>query len=320
MTLLQATGIAMRYPVNHGGRRGHLHAVDDVDLSLAAGECLGIVGESGCGKSTLARILARLIQPTAGDILFDGQSLSQTPVAQFWRSPARARIQMVFQDPTESLAPHMTASAAVADPIRNLLRVADRADIAGRVARLFDLVGLPQAMATRYPHQLSGGQKARVGIARALAVEPKLLVLDEPTAALDVSVQSVILRLLVDLKAQLGVSYIFVSHDLNVVRLLCDRIAVMYLGKIVETAPAAALFARPAHPYTKALLAAIPDPARRDAPRDRLQGTASSPIDPSPQRCRLAGRCPVERDACTQTMPTLRIIGDGHFAACHFAA
>lgn len=318
MTLLQAEGVSVHFPVSHGGRRGHLHAVDGVDLALSEGECLGIVGESGCGKSTLARVLARLIDPTAGRVVFAGQDLSAIPVDRFWRSPARAGIQMVFQDPMESLAPHMTAFAAVADPARNLLGLADRREIAARVLTSFDLVGLPRELASRYPHQLSGGQRARVGIARALVVEPKVMILDEPTSALDVSVQSVILRLLVDLKSRLGMSYVFVSHDLNVVRLLCDRIAVMYLGQMVETAPAATIFATPRHPYTQALLAAAPDPARRGIKRQRLEGTAASPIDPSPNRCRLSGRCPQERERCGSEMPSLRQIGPGHFAACHF--
>jgi oligopeptide/dipeptide ABC transporter ATP-binding protein len=233
--------------------------------------------------------------------------------------PARARIQVVFQDPSESLNPSFRVFESIADPLKRLLGLSDRDKLAAKVHRAADLVGLPRELIERYPHQLSGGQRARVGIARAIAVEPSLLILDEPTSALDVSVQAVILRLLADLRARLGMSYLFVSHDLNVVRLLCSRIVVMYLGRVVESAPTEALFTEPRHPYTQALIAAIPDPARRAENRPRLDGSPRSPIDPDPNTCRFYGRCPIGTERCTEAMPPLLPFGDGHVAACHFA-
>jgi oligopeptide/dipeptide ABC transporter ATP-binding protein len=243
------------------------------------------------------------------------------PAKGFGSSAYRPRIQMVFQDATDSLNPRYTGFDAIADPIRRL-KPMDSAKLKARVEELADLCGLPRQLLTRFPHQLSGGQKARVGIARAIAVDPELLILDEPTAALDVSVQVVILQLLEKLKQQLGMSYLFVSHDLNVVRLLCDRVMVMYLGKIVEIGPAEEVFRNPQHPYTRALLSAIPhfEPGQA-APRMRLGGEPRSPIQPSPHVCRFYGRCPQGVAACEQTMPELREVGSGagHRAACHFA-
>jgi oligopeptide/dipeptide ABC transporter ATP-binding protein len=226
---------------------------------------------------------------------------------------------MVFQDAGDSLNPRFTAFHAIADPLRRLKKLSSR-ELAGRVEALADMTGLPRELLTRFPHQLSGGQKARVGIARAIAVEPELLILDEPTAALDVSVQVVILQLLQKLKRELGMSYLFVSHDLNVVRLLCDRVLVMYLGKIVESGPAAELFADPRHPYTRALISAIPqaDPARK-ASRLRLSGEPRSPIDPDPRVCRFYGRCPKGEPRCSSEMPALREAGPTRQVACHFA-
>jgi oligopeptide/dipeptide ABC transporter ATP-binding protein len=313
--LLKAAGLAKRYPT----RDGSLHAVDGVDLSIERGESVGLVGESGCGKSTLVRLLARLIAPTEGAIVFDGQDIATVPLGRFVHSPQRSGIQSVFQDPTESLNPALTVFGAVADPIRRLGTPGSRAELLRQVHAALALVGLPGEMSERFPHQLSGGQRARVGIARAIALRPALLILDEPTSALDVSVQAVILRLLADLRQRFGMSYLFVSHDLNVVRLLCDRIAVMYLGRIVEQAPALDLFRNPRHPYTRALLASIPDPARRGQRPWRLEGSARSPIDPAPDACRFAGRCPREEPVCTQQMPQLRDVGPGHLAACYFA-
>ena len=313
--LLDAVGLAKRYPT----RDGFLHAVDGVDLRIGRGESVGLVGESGCGKSTLVRLLARLIAPTEGAIVFDGQDIATVPLGRFVRSPQRSRIQSVFQDPTESLNPALTVFGAVADPIRRLGAPGRRKELAQQVHAALALVGLPGEMAGRFPHQLSGGQRARVGIARAIVLRPALLILDEPTSALDVSVQAIILRLLADLRQRLGMSYLFVSHDLHVVRLLCDRIAVMYLGRIVEQAPAADLFRAPRHPYTRALLASIPDPARRGQRPWRLEGSARSPIDPAPDACRFAGRCPREEPVCTQRMPQLRPLEPDHLAACHFA-
>ncbi len=316
--LLEVHALNKRYPV--GGRRGALlHAVDEVDLTIAPGECVGLVGESGCGKSTLVRLVARLIDPTSGRILLDGADTTSVSQARFVTMPERARIQVVFQDPSESLNPSFRVFDSIADPLKRLLGVTDAAKLATRVHRAADLVGLPRELIQRYPHQLSGGQRARVGIARAIAVEPSLLILDEPTSALDVSVQAVILRLLADLQRRLGMSYLFVSHDLNVVRLLCSRIIVMYLGRIVEVAPTEVLFTDAKHPYTQALLAAIPDPARRGENRPRLDGSPRSPVDPDPNTCRFHGRCPIGAELCTRQMPALRAFGADHVAACHFA-
>ena len=225
---------------------------------------------------------------------------------------------MVFQDPTDSLNPRYTAFDCIAEPLRLLTQAGSSGDLAKRVGELADSVGLPPELLSRFPHQLSGGQKARVGIARALAPEPELLILDEPTSALDVSVQAIILQLLARLRRERGLSYLFVSHDLNVVRLLCNRVVVMYLGRVIESGPAEAIFARPRHPYTKALLSAIP--GRRDqGERVRLAGEVRSPIDPSPTVCRFYGRCPQGVERCASEMPLLRESDAGHSAACHFA-
>lgn len=228
----------------------------------------------------MVRLLARLIDPTSGRIFLDGGDVTAVTQSQFVASPERGRIQVVFQDLTESLNPSFRVFQTIADPLKRLLKLRNADDIAAKVYRAAMLVGLPRELVQRYPHQLSGGQRARVGIARAIVVEPRLLILDEPTSALDVSVQAVILRLLADLRARLGMSYLFVSHDLNVVRLLCSRVVVMYLGKVVEVAPVEQLFANPRHPYTKALIASIPDPARRREARPRLDGNPTSPISP----------------------------------------
>ncbi len=237
---------------------GLFNAVDHVSLDLRAGESLGLVGESGCGKSTLSSIIARLIDATSGTVEFEGVDLTATPASDFARSPHRPAVQMVFQDPTESLNPRFTAFQSIADPLRRIAGVKGRQALGAKVEELSAKVGLPSALLGRFPHQLSGGQKARVGIARAIALDPRLLILDEPTSALDVSVQAVVLNLLADLRAELGMSYIFVSHDLTVVRLLCDRVIVMRQGKIVEQGAADAILDRPSDPYTRSLIDAIP--------------------------------------------------------------
>jgi len=310
--ILQVERLWKRYPVT--GKRGALlHAVADVSLHIGAGESLGLVGESGCGKSTLVRLLARLIDATEGRIVFEGVDLAEIPAKRFARTPQRGAIQMVFQDPTDSLNPRYTARDTIREPCL-LLAGMDAKAADARVDEVAQQVGLPQALLSRFPHQLSGGQKARVGIARALAPRPKLLILDEPTAALDVSVQAVVLQLLDRLRRELGLATLFVSHDLNVVRLLTDRVAVMYLGKIVEMGPSSSVFAEPAHPYTQALVSAIPG----HGPRIRLDGEVQSPIDPPPQVCRFASRCPIVHDRCRRDAPVLH--GEhGHVAACHFA-
>jgi oligopeptide/dipeptide ABC transporter ATP-binding protein len=319
--LLEVVRLHKQYPV--GGTRGRgpglLHAVDDVSFPIAPGETVGLVGESGCGKSTLVKLITRLVDPSAGVIAFDGAAIQGIPARDFAKAPLRASIQKVFQDPTDSLNPRFTAFELIADPLRRIARLSGPA-LAAKVARAAEAVALPRALLSRYPHQLSGGQKARVGIARAIALEPKLLVLDEPTAALDVSVQAVILHLLAELQDRLGMAYLFVSHDLNVVRLLCDRVLVMYLGRIVESGPAEQLFRAPRHPYTRALVDALPG-ARRDPGRaGRLSGEVQSPIDPSPTVCRFAGRCPSELPRCRGELPQLVQITGNHAVACHFPA
>ena len=326
--LLEVEGLRKLYPVGkapppwrRGMARSQLHAVGGVSFAIGRGETVGLVGESGCGKSTLVRLLARLIDPSGGSIRFDGEDVGAVPAASFARTRRRAQIQMVFQDATDSLNPRFTAFRAIADPLLRLRRLS-RAAVRGRVAEVARLTGLPPELLTRFPHQLSGGQKARVGIARAIAVEPRLLILDEPTSALDVSVQVVILQLLDELKRKLDLSYLFVSHDLSVVRLLCDRILVMYLGHIVESGPAGQVFAAPAHPYTQALLSALPQPGARRGERERigLPGEPRSPIDPDPAICPLYGRCPRATDLCRAVSPELREIYPGRLTACHFPA
>jgi oligopeptide/dipeptide ABC transporter ATP-binding protein len=294
-----------------------LHAVDDVSFSIGRGEIVGLVGESGCGKSTLVRLVTRVLDANDGSIRLNGRELTHVPAKAFARAPDRVRIQMVFQDAGDSINPRYTAFEAIADPLRRLRRLSGAA-LRAKVEETATRCGLPPELLSRFPHQLSGGQRARVGIARAIAVEPELLVLDEPTAALDVSVQVVILQLLERLKLELGMSYLFVSHDLNVVRLLCDRVLVMYLGKIVESGPARDVFARPAHPYTRALADAVPDASRPSNERVRLSGEIASPIDPDPDTCRFAGRCPQATSRCREAMPALAPVSEGHFAACHF--
>ncbi|MBP0017320.1 MAG: ABC transporter ATP-binding protein [Cyanobacteria bacterium SBLK] len=294
-----------------------LHAVDDASFSLAARESVGLVGESGCGKSTLVRLITRLIDPTGGNIWFDGENIARIPAREFSRHGARSQIQLVFQDPHDSLNPRFTAFDSIAEPLKRWGTISRGDRLRKRVEELADRVGLPQNLLTRFPHQLSGGQKARVGIARAIALNPKLLILDEPTSALDVSVQAIILRLLADLQQTLGMSYLFVSHDLNVVRLLCDRVIVMYLGKIVEIGSTRALFRQPLHPYTQALIAAIPHANSRHC-TVRLQGEPRSPIDPDPHICRFYGRCFKESEQCYQTMPLLLSKDSDRAVACHF--
>jgi peptide/nickel transport system ATP-binding protein len=310
--MLIVEGLSKRFAVR--GSRRWLHAVDEVSFTIERGECVGLVGESGCGKSTLVRLLTRLIDPTAGRVVFEGRDIGAVPARRFASEPERARIQMVFQDPADSLNPRFTAFDTIAEPLRRL----SRGETLPRVEHVADLVGLPRELLGRFPHQLSGGQQQRVGIARAIALQPTFLVLDEPTSALDVSVQAVILHLLADLRRRLGMTYLFVSHDLNLVRLMSDRVLVMYLGRIVEAGPVDAVFDRPRHPYTRALVSAIPvlDPGSRRA-RIRLTGEPRSPIDPSPTVCRFYGRCPEGFERCAIEMPRLRPVAPGHVAACH---
>jgi peptide/nickel transport system ATP-binding protein len=321
--LLEVNGLTKIYDVAETGwqlwpgrkQKRQLHAVDDVSFSISPGESLGLVGESGCGKSTIVRLIARLIDTTSGKITFNGRDIASTPARRFGRDRLRRAIQVVFQDPTDSLDPRYSAADVIAEPVRLLGSRDAKDDIRARVVDTARLVGLTEDLLPRLPHQLSGGQKARVNIARAVVLHPELLILDEPTSALDVSVQAVIIRLLDDLRARLNMSYLFVSHDLNVVRLLCQNVVVMYLGKIVELGPVDELFEAPRHPYTRALIHAIP--GWNGVQAERLMGEPMSPIDPDAATCRLYGRCPIGQDLCQMQMPQLETRNGPHSVACH---
>ncbi len=316
--LVEINGLKKYFPVGHalwGAPHKVVHAVDDVSFDIHAGETLGLVGETGSGKSTLGRLVLNLMPPTAGTVRYRGEDIHALDQRQLAR--LRGRAQIVFQDPFSSFDPRMTVRAIVAEGmVHTDLRT--RAARDQRVRELLRTVGLTAAHADGYPHQFSGGQRQRIGIARALAVNPEFIVLDEPVSALDVSVQSQILNLLVDLRAEFGLTYLFIAHDLGVVRYLCTRVAVMYLGKVVELAPAAALFEHPQHPYTRELLAAVPvaDLTCRNRPRRVLEGDIPSPIDPPPG-CRFHTRCPHVMDVCRRAEPRLRARAEGHLAACH---
>lgn len=295
-------------------RPGWLKAVDGVDFNLASGETLGIVGESGCGKSTLARALAGLQPITSGGMEYAGRNITRLD-DDAWR-PLRREIQMVFQDPLASLDPRMTIGASVAEPLEALCPELGLTERQSRVIAMLERVGLSASLANRYPHEFSGGQCQRVGIARALVVRPKILICDEPVSALDVSVQAQIVNLLADLQAEYGLSMVFIAHDLAVVRHISQRVMVMYLGKVMEQAPREALFASPVHPYTRALLAAVPG---RSSDRDPLSGEIPSPADP-PAGCVFVTRCPMADAHCARHPPNLVRAAHGGFSACHFTA
>ena len=310
--------------VKHYPGRPPVRAVDGVSLAIAPGQTLGLVGESGSGKSTVGRTILRLQEATAGRVLFEGED-----VFALGTGPLRAlrrRMQIVFQDPYSSLNPRMTVGGTLREPIE-IHRLAPPTQMEARVTALLDEVGLDATFAGRYPHELSGGQRQRVGIARALSVEPRFIVCDEPVSALDVSVQAQVLNLLADLQRKRRLTYLFIAHDLAVVRHIADQVAVMYLGRIVERAPAAAIYSAPRHPYTRALLSAVPEPNPRAArARIVLSGDIPSPAHP-PSGCPFHPRCPhpKKNDRCRTETPVLRVVGDspssspGHFAACHFA-
>jgi peptide/nickel transport system ATP-binding protein len=319
--LLEVRDLKKHFPLKTGflgGARGFVLAVDGISFEIRKGETLALVGESGCGKSTVGRAILRLFDVTSGEVLLDGRRIDGLSASEL--RPLRRRMQVVFQDPFSSLNPRMRVRDILAEPIRNFDLANSEAEIDEKVAKLMDLVRLPRDAIGRWPHEFSGGQRQRIGIARALAAEPDLIVCDEAVSALDVSVKAQIVNLLQDLQKQLGLALLFISHDLAIVEHMTHRVAVMYLGKIVEMAPKRAIFASPRHPYTQALLSAVPvaDP---DAARQRmiLKGDVPSPIKP-PSGCRFHTRCPHVMDRCRREEPALKQDTPGHSAACHLDA
>ena len=295
--------------------KGLLHAVDDINFTLERGKTLGLVGESGCGKSTTGRAILRLIEPTEGEVIFNGEDIVKKDKAQM--RLLRREMQLIFQDPYASLDPRKTISEIIGEPLKLQKLITDKKEREDRVRELMKVVGLADRLVNTYPHELDGGRRQRIGIARALAMNPKLIVCDEPVSALDVSIQAQILNLMQELQEKLDLTYIFITHDLSVVNHFSNDIAVMYLGQLIEKAPAEVLFANPSHPYTQALLSAIPVPSLK-ARRERviLKGEITSPINPKPG-CRFAARCPYATDRCRSEGPNLVEIEPGHFVSCH---
>lgn len=295
---------------------GMLHAVDDISFNIEESKTLGIVGESGCGKSTTGRAILRLIEPTSGEVFYDGKDVLKFNESELRK--ARKNMQIIFQDPFSSLNPRMTINQIISEPIKIHNLLVNKQEIEDRVLELMDTVGLAERLINTYPHELDGGRRQRIGIARALALEPRFIVCDEPVSALDVSIQAQILNLLKELQEDLGLTYMFITHDLSVVNHFSDDIAVMYLGKIVEKAPSEELFTNAKHPYSRALLSAIPVPdLSKRKERVILKGEVTSPID-LPDECRFANRCPMVRDECRKKIPELREIAPNHFVACDF--
>jgi len=309
--LLEVRHLVKHFPVDNSD--DVVQAVDDVSFHLTQGETLGLVGESGCGKSTVGRCLLRLQEPTSGEVVFEGKNIIGLPNTEM--QALRREMQIIFQDPYASLNPRLSIRSIVAEPLK-IHKIGNKATQNATVADLLQKVGLDPKYADRYPHEFSGGQRQRIGIARALALNPKLIICDEPVSALDVSVQAQVVNLLQELQDEFGLTYLFISHGLAVVEHISDRVAVMYLGKIVEICDAGELYSRPLHPYTKALLSAIPVPdPKHKGERIVLKGDVPAPINP-PSGCRFRTRCPIAIDKCTSVEPELREITPGHFAAC----
>lgn len=319
--LVEVTGLKMYFPILTGILRRHtgdVKAVDGVSFSIQPGETLGLVGESGCGKSTVGRALLRLYEPTAGNVIIDGEDVASLDAEALRRK--RPAMQMVFQDPQASLNPRMTVADIIGEPLIEHANMSEQERLR-RIYELMDQVGLNRSFANRYPYAFSGGQRQRIGIARALALNPRFIVCDEPIAALDVSIQAQVVNLLEDLQDRLGLTYLFISHDLSMVRHIADRVAVMYLGRIAELSPRDALYARPLHPYAEALLSAVnePDPNRARRQRIILKGDVPSPANP-PKGCNFCTRCPKVFDLCRSEKPELAEVEPGRFVACHLYA
>lgn len=319
--LLKVQKLTKHFPVIEGSffrqKTGVVHAVDNVSFNVRRGETLGLVGESGCGKSTTGRTILQLYQPTSGSVLFDGVDLVTLKENELRKY--RRKMQMIFQDPYASLNPRMTVGEIISDPLLVYQEVRTKKDIEENVSQLLELVKLDPSHINRYPHEFSGGQRQRIGVARSLALHPELIVCDEPISALDVSIQAQVVNLLVELQKQFNLTYLFIAHDLSMVRHICDRVAVMYLGVIVELAERNEFYHNPLHPYTKALLSAvsIPDPkVEEKRKRTILKGELPSPINP-PSGCRFHTRCPVAKPLCSESKPEWREINPGHFTACH---